>query len=125
MIRPHFEKMGGLVPVVVQDWQSGEVLMLAFMNADSWEATLRTGVATYWSRSRGELWVKGRTSGRVQRVREIFLDCDEDAVLLRVEQVGDAACHTGRRSCFHKQLAGGDVRIVGEPLFDPREVYGR
>ncbi len=125
MIPLRFDKLGGLVPAVVQDWRSGEVLMVAFMNAAAWEATLRTGLATYWSRSREELWVKGQSSGRVQRVREIRIDCDADTVLLKVEQVGDAACHTGHRSCFHRRVAGKMLETVGEPLFDPREVYGR
>lgn len=125
MIALRFDKLGGLVPVVVQDWRTGEVLMVAYMNETAWETTLRTGLATYWSRSRKELWVKGQSSGRVQRVREIRIDCDADTVLLQVEQVGDAACHTGHRSCFHRRVAGETVETVGEPLFDPREVYGR
>lgn len=125
MIPLQFDKLGGLVPVVVQDWRSGEVLMVAFMNDMAWEATRRTGLATYWSRSRKELWVKGQTSGHVQRVREIRIDCDADTVLLKVEQVGEAACHTGHRSCFHRRVAGDTLETVGDPLFDPREVYGR
>lgn len=125
MIPLQFDKLGGLVPVVVQDWRSGEVLMVAFMNDTAWEATRRTGLATYWSRSRKELWVKGQTSGHVQRVREIRIDCDADTVLLKVEQVGEAACHTGHRSCFHRRVAGDTLETVGDPLFDPREVYGR
>ncbi len=124
MIPLQFDKLGGLVPVVTQEWRTGEVLMVAFMNPEAWEATLRTGLATYWSRSRQELWVKGGTSGRVQRVREVWIDCDADTVLLRVEQVGGAACHTGHRSCFHRRVEGGQALTVGEPLFDPREVYG-
>lgn len=123
MLEPNFEKCGGLAPVVVQDWQTGEVLMLAYMNRESWLNTLQTGKATYWSRSRNALWMKGESSGNVQRVRDIFIDCDEDAVLMKVEQVGGAACHTGYRSCFYRRLAGGEVEIKGERIFDPKEVY--
>jgi len=96
----------GLAPAVAQDAESGEVLMLAWMNRESLERTLATGEATYWSRSRGALWKKGGTSGHVQRVREIRLDCDADAILLRVESVGGVACHTGRRRCFFQRLEG-------------------
>lgn len=119
----NFEKAGGLVPVVVQEWQTKEVLMLAYMNRESWSSTLRTGKATYWSRSRNALWLKGESSGNVQLVKEILIDCDEDAVLLKVEQVGGAACHTGYRSCFYRRLTGGEVEIVGEKVFNPEEVY--
>lgn len=124
MIALDFDKLGGLVPVVAQDHLSGEILMLAFMNEAAWQATLATGRATYFSRSRRALWVKGESSGNVQLVREIRIDCDADAVILKIEQVGGAACHTGHRSCFHNVVeAGGAVRVVGEPVFDPKEVY--
>ncbi len=123
MISLDFSKMGGLVPAVAQDHATGEVLMLGFMNAAAWEATLKTGRATYYSRSRNCLWVKGETSGNIQLVREIRIDCDDDAVVLKIEQVGGAACHTGHRSCFHRRVENGSVRIVGEPLFDPQKVY--
>jgi phosphoribosyl-AMP cyclohydrolase len=112
-----------LVPTIVQDFQTGEVLMLAFMNEEAWRETLTTGKATYWSRTRQELWVKGKTSGHVQRVKEIRIDCDSDTVLLKVEQVGGAACHTGYRSCFFKKVEGDSVLVVGEKIFDPKEVY--
>ena len=123
MIFLDFEKSGGLIPTVVQDFETSEVLMLAFMNEDSWRETLKTGRATYWSRTRQELWVKGKTSGHVQWVREIRIDCDDDTVLLKVDQVGEAACHTGYRSCFFKKVEGDSVRVVGEKIFDPKEVY--
>ncbi len=124
MIALDFDKLGGLVPVVAQDHLSGEILMLAFMNEAAWQATLATGRATYFSRSRRALWVKGESSGNVQLVREIRIDCDADAVILKIEQVGGAACHTGHRSCFHNVVeASGAVRVVGEPVFDPKEVY--
>ena len=125
MIDLDFTKMGGLVPAVVQDYQSGEVLMLAFMNREAWEHTLATGKATYYSRSRQTLWVKGKTSGHVQIVKEIRIDCDDDTVLLKVEQIGGAACHTGHRSCFYRKIESGSVHVVGEPIFNPEEVYGK
>lgn len=113
----------GLIPAIVQDWQTGDVLMVAYMNAESWAQTLQTGKACFWSRSRKKLWLKGEISGHVQNVKEIYLDCDNDAVLLKVEQVGGAACHTGYRSCFYRKIVNGQVEIVGEPVFDPQEVY--
>jgi phosphoribosyl-AMP cyclohydrolase len=97
--------------------------MLAYMNELAWERTLETGKATYWSRSRKKLWLKGEESGNVQLVREIYIDCDEDTVLLQVEQVGGAACHTGYETCFHRRLADGRLETIGQPVFDPREVY--
>ena len=120
-----FEKMGGLIPAIAQDAETGEVLMLAFMNKEAWEKTLETGVATYWSRSRNKLWIKGETSGNVQIVKEIRIDCDDDTVLMKVIQKGGAACHTGHKSCFHKKIENGKVVIVGEPVFDPKKVYGK
>ncbi|MCG6909697.1 MAG: phosphoribosyl-AMP cyclohydrolase [Deltaproteobacteria bacterium] len=123
MIELNFEKTGGLLPAIVQEAETGDVLMLAYMNRKAWEATLSTGKATFFSRSRQELWVKGLTSGNVQIVKEIRIDCDDDTVLLKVEQVGGAACHTGHKSCFFKQVKNGAVTVVGRPLFDPEEVY--
>jgi phosphoribosyl-AMP cyclohydrolase len=119
-----FTKLGGLIPAIVQDAATGEVLMLAFMNREAWERTLKTGEAHFYSRSRKQLWHKGATSGHVQRVKEIYLDCDQDTVLLRVEQVGGAACHTGYRSCFYRRREGEAWRTVGPLIFDPKEVYG-
>ena len=124
MIQLDFQKMDGLVPAVAQDYQTGEVLMLAFMTPEAWEATLKTGKATYFSRTRQKLWVKGETSGNVQLVKEIRIDCDTDTVLLKVEQLGGAACHTGHKSCFYSRVeADGSLVVVGEPLFDPDAVY--
>jgi len=123
MIALNFEKCGGLIPTIVQDFGTGEVLMLAFMNEAAWEETLKTGRATYWSRTRQELWVKGKSSGNVQLIKEIRIDCDDDTILLKVEQVGGAACHTGYRSCFFKKVEDGSVQVVGEKIFDPKEVY--
>jgi len=125
MIKLDFNKTGGLVPAIVQDYQTGEILMLAYMNPDAFNATLSTGKATYYSRSRQTLWVKGETSGNMQLVKEIRIDCDDDTVLLKVEQLGGAACHTGYRSCFYKKVEDGSIRIMEEPIFDPRKVYGK
>jgi phosphoribosyl-AMP cyclohydrolase len=123
MITPDFAKGDGLVPAIVQDAETKEVLMMAYMNSESWEATLKTGKATYWSRSRQALWMKGESSGNVQVVKNIFIDCDNDTILLHVEQLGGAACHTGHKSCFYRKLDGGDFIIVGEKIFNPEEVY--
>lgn len=98
--------------------------MLAWMNQEAWDATADGGRAVYWSRSRRKLWRKGERSGREQIVKEILLDCDRDSILLKVEQIGEAACHTGRRSCFHNRLEGDSLKVISEPLFDPEEVYG-
>ena len=123
MIELNFDKMDGLIPAIAQDAATGEVLMLAFMNRDAWEETLKTGRATYYSRTRDILWVKGLTSGHIQYVKEIRVDCDNDTVLLKVEQVGGAACHTGHISCFHQHVENGALITVGQPIFDPKEVY--
>jgi phosphoribosyl-AMP cyclohydrolase len=124
-ITPRFDKLGGLVPTIVQDYASNAVLMLAFMNQEAWDLTLKTREAHYFSRSRETLWHKGDTSGHVQRVKEILLDCDADTVLLKVEQIGGAACHEGYASCFFRRLAEDGWETVGTPVFDPREVYKR
>lgn len=120
-----FQKTGGLIPAIVQDADTGDVLMMAYMNPEAWEVTQSTRKATFWSRSRQELWVKGLTSGNVQHVKEIYIDCDNDAVLLKVKQTGGAACHTGYKTCFFKRVENKTVRIVGKPVFDPKEVYKR
>jgi phosphoribosyl-AMP cyclohydrolase len=113
----------GLVPVVAQDATSGQVLMLAWMNRDALHATLDSGNAVYWSRSRRKLWRKGEESGHVQKVREIRLDCDEDAVLLRVEQIGGIACHTGRQHCFFRKYENGGWVETDPVIKDPTEIY--
>jgi phosphoribosyl-AMP cyclohydrolase len=118
-----FEKGKGLLPVIVQDYETGEVLMLAYMNRKAWLGTLETGKATYWSRSRNELWVKGETSGHVQIVKEILVDCDSDTLLLKVQQIGGAACHTGYKSCFYRKVTNGKTEIIGKPVFKPEDVY--
>jgi phosphoribosyl-AMP cyclohydrolase len=118
-----FDKAGGLLPVIAQDADSGTVLMLAWMNRDAFEETRRTGRACYFSRSRNRLWRKGEESGHVQEVREIYVDCDADTILLKVHQVGGAACHEGYASCFFRQIEGEQLRVVGERVFDPNKVY--
>ena len=119
---PDFSRGGGLVTAVAQDATTGEVLMVAWMNAEAYAETVRTGQAVYFSRSRGKLWRKGEESGHVQRVQGIFIDCDADAVLLKVEQTG-AACHEGYRSCFFRQMTTEGAKIVAERMVDPANVY--
>jgi phosphoribosyl-AMP cyclohydrolase len=118
-----FQKSGGLVPAIAQDADSGQVLMLAWMNAEAFEETVRTKRAVYFSRSRNRLWRKGEESGNVQEVKSIAVDCDADTVLLKVKQIGGAACHEGYPSCFFRELDGSELRVVGERVFDPKAVY--
>ena len=119
-----FKKTGGLIPAIAQDVETGDVLMLAYMNEAAWKETLASGMATYFSRSRQSLWKKGETSGNQQVVKEIRVDCDNDTVLLKVEQIGGAACHKGYRSCFYKKIIDKDsVEIVEPKIFDPKKVY--
>ncbi len=122
-MEPNFNKTDGLIPAIVQDAETRDVLMLAYMNKASWEATVQTGKATFWSRSRQKLWLKGESSGYVQIVKQIYLDCDDDTILLQVEQLGGAACHTGHRSCFYRRLEGGQWVETGEMIFNPKDVY--
>ncbi len=120
-----FEKAGGLLTAIAQDHVTGEVLMVAFMNPEALRRTLETGRAVYWSRQRQKLWEKGEQSGNVQIVEELYLDCDGDVVLLKVDQRGGGACHTGKRSCFFRKREGGRLVDVGVQVFDPEQVYGR
>jgi phosphoribosyl-AMP cyclohydrolase len=122
-----FTKLDGLITAVAQDWQTGEVLMLAFMNEEAWLETVETRRAVYFSRSRQRLWRKGEESGNVQLVKEILIDCDRDAVVLKVEQIGGAACHVGYNSCFFARLEedGTEKIIKAEKVFDPEKVYGK
>jgi phosphoribosyl-AMP cyclohydrolase len=116
--------MDGLLPVVAQDAASGEVLMVAWMNAEAYAETVATGRAVYYSRSRGRLWRKGEASGHVQTVRAIYVDCDADTILLKVDQTG-AACHEGYRSCFFREVTPQGLTVVGQRLVDPASVYGK
>ena len=122
-VGPDFSKGDGLVPAIAQDAATGEVLMMAYMNAESYEETLATGRAVYFSRSRQKLWRKGEESGNVQLVRAIAVDCDRDTILLQVDQLGGAACHEGYKSCFFRQVTPEGLKVVGERVFDPAEVY--
>jgi phosphoribosyl-AMP cyclohydrolase len=123
-ITPAFSEADGLVTAVVQDASTGQVLMVAHMNQAAWDETLASGRAVYFSRARKRLWRKGEESGNVQHVREIYVDCDADTVLLKVDQVGGAACHEGYPSCFFRQITPDGVKIVADRVFDPKEVYG-
>ncbi|MBK1619726.1 phosphoribosyl-AMP cyclohydrolase [Lamprobacter modestohalophilus] len=118
-----FSKGNGLVTAIVQDAETGEILMVANMNEESLAKTIELGEAVYWSRSRKKLWHKGEESGHTQKIRGLYLDCDGDALLLKVEQIGGAACHTGKRSCFFRKLDQDSVTDVGVQVFDPGEVY--
>jgi len=124
MTGPDFDK-AELLPAIAQDEETGDVLMLAYMNREAYEETLRTGRVCYYSRSRQKLWRKGEESGNVQELRSIFFDCDADTLLVKVNQIGGAACHEGYRSCFFRRVdpASGDVETVGERVFDPATVY--
>ncbi|CAK8717210.1 MAG: phosphoribosyl-AMP cyclohydrolase [Candidatus Electronema aureum] len=125
MLELNFKKSpDSLIPAIAQDAATGEVLMLAYINEESWRKTIETGKAHYWSRSRNKLWLKGESSGHVQLVKEILVDCDEDTVVFKVEQLGGAACHTGHKSCFYRRVQGDELHIQGEPIFDPAKVYG-
>jgi len=120
---PDFAKAGGLVPAIAQDADTGEVLMMAYMNAESYAETLATGRAVYYSRSRNRLWRKGEESGNVQQVQAIYIDCDQDTLLLKVHQIGGAACHEGFKSCFFRQVTPEGFKVVGQRVFDPADVY--
>lgn len=123
--QPDFAKGQGLIPVITQCATSKEVLMMAYMNEEAYAKTLESGEAHYWSRSRNKLWHKGESSGNVQKVESMRLDCDNDTLLLLVTQIGDAACHTGRKSCFYRQLKNNEVTECSPMIFDPTEVYSR
>ena len=118
-----FQKAGGLVPAIAQDADSGAVLMLAWMNREAFDETVRTNRAVYFSRSRNRLWRKGEESGHVQEVKGIYVDCDADTILLKVRQLGGAACHEGYASCFFRELKDGELAVIAERIFDPKAVY--
>ena len=126
LFQPKFDA-DGLIPCIAQDIRTGEVVMFAFMNAESLAHTLKTGKATYWSRSRKKLWLKGEGSGNVQIVKELRSDCDQDVILIKVEQAGvGAACHNGYESCFYRRLTDKEtfaLEFIGQPKFDPKQVY--
>lgn len=122
MLGLDFSKQGGLLPVIVQDVENGQVLMLGYMNELALEKTIETGKVTYWSRSRQKLWVKGETSGHFQEVREIFVDCDLDTLLIKARQIG-ATCHEGYRSCFYRKIEAKELKVIDQKIVDPKEVY--
>jgi phosphoribosyl-AMP cyclohydrolase len=114
----------GLIPCVVQDYKDGAVLMVAYMNKEAVKRTVKTKKATFWSRSRGKFWVKGESSGNIQKVKELYYDCDGDCLLVKVLQVGGAACHTGFRSCFYRKVSQtGNPIVKGKRIFDPKKIY--
>lgn len=125
MITLNFAKMDGLVPAVVQDYKTNEVLMLAFINEEAWQKTLETGKAHYYTRTRQKIWLKGESSGHFQLIKEILVDCDDDTVVFKVEQIGGAACHTGYNSCFYRQVKDDELVVFKERVFDPQQVYGQ
>ncbi|MBE6367190.1 MAG: phosphoribosyl-AMP cyclohydrolase [Lentisphaerae bacterium] len=118
-----FEKCGGLIPAIAQDHLTNEVLMMAYISPESWAETLKSGCATYFSRSRQQLWKKGESSGHLQKIKEILVDCDLDTVIFKVEQLGPGACHTGHRSCFYRRLENGQLEEISDPVFDADKVY--
>ena len=120
-----FEKGNGLVTAIAQDDATGEILMVAYMNEEAFDRTVSTGEVYYYSRSRQKLWYKGEESGNTQTLKSLRIDCDGDVVLIKVEQKGGAACHTGRRSCFFRKLEGSSYEVTSERLFDPSRVYRR
>jgi phosphoribosyl-AMP cyclohydrolase len=124
MVKLDFSKSDdGLIPAIAQDYKTGEVLMLAYINEESWAETLKSGYATYWTRSRQKLWKKGEESGNLQEIKEILIDCDDDTVVFKINQIGDAACHTGHRSCFYRKVEGDQIITVGKKVFNPEDVY--
>ena len=120
---PDFSRGEGLLPAIAQDAETGEVLMMAYMNPESYAETVATGRAVYYSRSRKKLWRKGEESGNVQKVRAVYVDCDRDTILLKVEQIGGAACHEGYKSCFFREVTPEGLKVVAQRVFDPKEVY--
>ena len=122
---PSFNDDNTLLPAIAQDAQTGDVLMLAYMNRAAWEETLASKEVVYYSRSRKRLWKKGESSGHIQKLKEAYVDCDGDTILLKVEQLGGAACHEGYKSCFFRMKTESDWKIVGEKVFDPKEIYGK
>ena len=120
---PVFTSPDSLITAVVQDQATGQVLMVAHMNRAAWDETLATGRAVYFSRSRGRLWHKGEESGNIQHVKNVYVDCDGDAVLLKVEQVGGAACHEGYQSCFYREVSPAGAKVIADRVFDPQTVY--
>jgi len=125
MVELNFDKLNGLIPVIAQDYKTGEVFMMAFMNKEAWKMTRKTGYVHYWSRSKNKLWKKGESSGNLQEVKEIRIDCDNDCILIKINQIGNTACHMGYRTCFYRVLKDDKLKIDGKRIFDPKERYGK
>lgn len=124
MISIDFSKNASrLIPAIAQDFYTNEILMLAYINEEAFKKTIETGKAHYWSRSRNSIWLKGETSGHVQKIHDILVDCDADTVIYKVEQIGGAACHKGYRSCFYRLVDDNSLKVVGHKVFDPKNVY--
>ncbi|HOK39484.1 MAG TPA: phosphoribosyl-AMP cyclohydrolase [bacterium] len=124
MFLPNFKKLDGLIPVIVQDNKTNEIYMLAFMNEEAYKKTVETKKAHFYSRSRNKLWMKGEESGNIQIVKEILVDCDEDTIILKIEQVGGAACHTGHKTCFYRRVENNElVEYDKNLIFDPKQIY--
>lgn len=113
----------GLIPAVIQDYKTNEILMVAYMNKESFKKTVKDKKACFYSRSRKTLWLKGESSGNVQEVKSVYIDCDQDCILIKVKQTGGAACHIGYRSCFYRELKGDKLVVIGKKIFDPEKVY--
>ena len=124
MLQLNFEKLDGLLPVITQDYNTKDVLMMAFMNQEAWERTRETGYVHYYSRSRNALWKKGEQSGNLQEVKEIRVDCDSDCLLIKVNQIGGAACHKGYYSCFYTRITPDGTEVDRQKVFDPKKKYG-
>ena len=124
MVELDFNKMNGLIPAAIQDCKTNELLMVGFMNKEAWEKTLKTGKVNFFSRTRNKAWLKGETSGNFQIVKEIFVGCELDSVLIKIEQIGGATCHEGYKSCYFRKFEEGDLKIIAERVFDPKEKYG-
>ncbi len=124
-VKLDFAKCGGLIPAIAQDHKTNEILMMAYINAESWQETIKSGYATYYSRSRQQLWKKGESSGHLQVVKEILVDCDLDTVIFKIEQLGPGACHTGHRSCFYRKVENGELSEVEKTVFDADKVYSK
>lgn len=124
-VKLDFAKCGGLIPAIAQDHKTNEILMMAYINAESWQETIKSGYATYYSRSRQQLWKKGESSGHLQVVKEILVDCDLDTVIFKIEQLGPGACHTGHRSCFYRKVENGELSEVEATVFDADKVYSK
>lgn len=122
-VKIDYEKLGGMVPAIIQEAETGEILMLGFINQEAFDLTVKTGKVHYWSRSKKRIWMKGESSGHTQEVKEIRLDCDNDSLLIKVEQKGGAACHEGYRSCFFRVIRNGSAVIDGDKIFNPEDVY--